>query len=159
MTWDNIGEATLEGFEGELVYDVAALLAWDFELRPYANFVCLTKYEDDETHNELQYISDFNMSYGVTVSDLNGLSANLNFAYMGKQYVTDYESGWPYQEIRKGGFTVVNLTISKEILALGEQGGLTLRGEIRNLFEKNYEYVKGYPMPGRSFFMGMRYDY
>jgi len=159
MTWDNIGEATLEGFEAEFSYDVAALLTWDFELRPYTNFVCLTKYEDDETHDELQYMSDFNLSYGITVSDLNGLSANLNFAYMGKQYVTDYESGWPYQEIRKGGFTVVNLTISKEILDLGEQGGLTLRGEIQNLFEKNYEHVKGYPMPGRSFFMGMRYDY
>jgi len=36
---------------------------------------------------------------------------------------------------------------------------VTLIGEIQNLFGKDYEYVQGYPMPGRMFFLGMRYDF
>ncbi len=31
--------------------------------------------------------------------------------------------------------------------------------EIRNLFDENYAYVKGYPMPGINFYMGLRWDY
>ncbi|MDY7039136.1 MAG: TonB-dependent receptor, partial [Thermodesulfobacteriota bacterium] len=61
--------------------------------------------------------------------------------------------------IVKGGFTVANFTISKRILDFKEFGGLTLKGKIQNLFDKDYEYVKGYPMPGRSFFLGLKYDF
>ena len=28
-----------------------------------------------------------------------------------------------------------------------------------NLFDEDYHYAKGYPMPGRSFYLGMRYDF
>ena len=38
-------------------------------------------------------------------------------------------------------------------------GDLTLKVEIENLFDKDYEYADDYPMPGRSFFLGLRYDY
>ena len=36
---------------------------------------------------------------------------------------------------------------------------MTLDTGINNLFDKEYEYVKGYPMPGRNFYVGIRYNY
>ncbi len=158
-SWRNIGKAEMQGLEGDFSYDIGAPFAWDFEVRPYASFVYLTKYKDEETDKDLKYTSDLHLSYGIRFSGLKDLSANLNFAYIGEQKITDYESGWPYPVIQKGGFTVANFTISKKILDTGKYGGLTLKGEIQNLFDKDYEYVKGYPMPERSFFLGLRYDF
>ncbi len=159
-TWDNIGKATMQGLEGAFKCDIGVLFEWSLEVKPFVNFVYMTEYEDEETRDDLKYISDLNLSYGIVVSDGKGFSSKLNFAYTGKQTVDDYEGGaWPTPEIRKGGFTVANFTIEKEILNFNEYGALTLKGEIINLFDKNYSYVKGYPMQGRSFFFGMRYDY
>lgn len=158
-SWKNVGKAEIEGVEGDFSYDIGAYFAWDFKVKPYVSFVYLTEYKDKETDKDLQYTSDLHMSYGITASELYGFSANLNFAYTGKQWITDYESGWPYQVIEKDSFTVANFTISRKILDTEKYGGLTLGGEIQNLFGKDYAYVKGYPMPGRSFFLGLRYDF
>ena len=162
-TWHNIGKAEMAGFEGELSYDIGTFFDWDFQLKPYANFVRLTKYEDKETDEDLKYISDWNVSYGITLSDYNGLSANLNIAYVGKQYIDDWRNAgpptWTAPVIEKGSFNFANLTISKKIVDTDNFGDLTLKGEIENLFDKDYEYVNDYPMPGRSFFLGLRYDY
>ena len=162
-TWHNIGKAEMSGFEGELSYDIGTLFDWDFQLKPYANFVRLTKYRDKEIHEDLKYISDWNVSYGITLSDYNGLSANLNIAYVGKQDIDDWRNAgpptWIAPVIEKGSFNVANLTISKKIVNTENFGDLTLKAEVENLFDKDYEYVKDYPMPGRSFFLGLKYDY
>ncbi len=158
-TWKNLGKAEMAGFEGELSYDIGTLFDWDFQLKPYANFVHLTKYKDKETDEDLTYTSDWHVSYGITISDYNGLSANLNIAYVGKHDIDDWRAGYPAPVIEKGCFQVANLTISKKIVDTEKFGGITLRGEIQNLFDKDYEYVNDYPMPGRSFFLGLRYDF
>jgi vitamin B12 transporter len=158
-TWENVGKAEISGFEGELSYDIGTLFDWDFQLKPYANFVRLTKYEDKETDEDLKYTSDWNVSYGITLSDYNGLTANLNIAYVGKQDINDYRAGYPAPVVEKGSFNVANLTISKNIVDTENFGDVTLKAEIKNLFDKDYEYVNDYPMPGRSFFLGLRYDY
>ncbi|MEA3435479.1 MAG: TonB-dependent receptor [Thermodesulfobacteriota bacterium] len=51
------------------------------------------------------------------------------------------------------------MTIAKKIVDTENFGDITLKAEIENLFDKDYEYVNDYPMPGRSFFLGLRYDY
>ena len=159
-TWKNIGKAQIDGVEIDLSCDVGALFGWDLELKPYANLVYLTRYEDKETHQDLKYTSDINLSYGITFSGFDGLSVNVNFAYTGKQDIDDWESGiYPAPVIKKGGFTVADFTISKRIVDFEDYGRFTLRGAIENLLDKEYEYVQGYPMPGRSFFLGLRYDY
>jgi len=162
-TWHNIGKAEMAGFEGELSYDIGSLFDWDFQLKPYTNFVRLTNYRDKENHEDLKYISDWNVSYGITLSDYNGLSANLNIAYVGKQDIDDWRNAgpptWTAPVIEKGSFNVANLTISKKIVDTENFGDVTLKAEIENLFDKDYEYVNDYPMAGRSFFLGLRYDY
>lgn len=156
-TWENIGSAVIEGVEGYLSFDMASYLGWGFELKPYASFVHLTRYEDLTNDRDLYYVSDSHVSYGITFSGVYGIVTNLNLSYTGEQTVQDWQRGFPAPVIKKGGFTVANFTITKEILKT-RYGKFSLRGEIRNLFDKDYEYVKGYPMPERSFFIGMRYD-
>ena len=159
-TWKNLGGATINGLEGDLSYDVGALFGWNFSLLPYARFVYLFKYEDDETHEDLKYTSDWNASCGITLSGLKGFSGNLNFAYVGKQKVDDWESGsYPVPEVTLGGFTVADLSLAYKIFEKKKYGTLTIKGDVRNLFDKEYAYVKGYPMPGRTFCGGLKYEF
>ncbi|MGB5259817.1 MAG: TonB-dependent receptor [Gammaproteobacteria bacterium] len=55
--------------------------------------------------------------------------------------------------IRVGGFAVYNV---RGTYQMGR--GLTLQGRIDNLFDKNYQTVSTYNTPGRSLFLGIRYD-
>lgn len=162
-TWENIGGATIEGFEGEVSYNIGNLFSWNFEVKPYVSFSYLTKYEDDQTGKDLNYTERENISYGIFLSNHNDLSASLNFTYTGSKFVDDWENtgppNWVAPVIEEGGFTVANLTVSKQIFDFKKYGGITLKGEIQNLFDKDYHYVKGYPMAGRSFYIGMRYDF
>ncbi len=145
--------------EGDLSYDVGTFFSWDYQVKPYVSFTYLTKYKDKEANEDLKYTSDWHVSYGITISDYDGLSANLSIAYVGKQDIDDWRAGYPAPVIEKGCFQVANLTISKKIVDTEKFGGITLSGEIQNLFDKDYEYVNDYPMPGRSFFLGLRYDF
>jgi vitamin B12 transporter len=160
QSYRNLGGATIAGLESEVSLDLGALRGWDFELRPYGSIVYLTKYEDDETGDDLLYTEDINAAWGLRFSDLNGLSAGLNFVYTGKKSVEDWEN-WsdPVTVVKKGGFTVADLTVSKRILDLKEHGRVTLKAAVTNLFDREYEYISGYPMPGRTFLVGLRYGY
>ncbi len=158
QTWENLGEATVAGLEFEMSHDFGAMLGLAYQVKPYATLTWLTEYEDEETGEDLQYTSDVTASYGLTVSNYDDFSANLNVAYFGDQDITDYENG-TYEVIELEGSSVVSLSLSKRILQTENHGSLSLTGEIENLLDEDYEYVQGYPMPGRSFFIGLRYDY
>lgn len=163
-TWENVSDATVSGWEGSLSCSIGRWLNWHWKIRPYINFTYLDEYEDDETDDDLHYVSDLLVSYGLSVSDFRGFSMRLNFAYTGEQDVEDWEDyDWMSmaepEVIEKGGFTAANLTVEKKIVDFSRFGGLTLRGEIRNLLDKDYAYVKGYPMPERSYLVGIEYRY
>ena len=38
-------------------------------------------------------------------------------------------------------------------------GDLVLRGEVGNVFDEDYAYVNGYPMPGRTVYLGLKWNY
>jgi vitamin B12 transporter len=159
QTWENIGDATIAGFEAELGYDLGIPFDWAWEVRPYLNMTILTKYEDESTGEDLQYISGVNSSAGLVLNNGDGVFCRLNVAYGGSQDVTDYESGYPYQDVELASYTVTDLTASWRFYENDQVGAFTLRGEVRNLFDEDYAYVKGYPMPGRGLYAGLRWDY
>ncbi|RLB11469.1 MAG: TonB-dependent receptor, partial [Deltaproteobacteria bacterium] len=157
-TWENIGSAVIEGVEGSFSFDIGAYFGWDFQLKPYASFVHLTRYEDLTNDRDLYYVEDSHVAYGITFSGKYGIIANLNLSYTGEQTIQDWSKGiFPAPVVKKGGFTVANFTVTKEVFST-KYGRFSLRGEIRNLFDKDYEYVKGYPMPERSFFVGLKFE-
>lgn len=158
-TWDNLEEVTVSGFEGSFSHDLATWWDLDWRIKPYVSFTYLTEYENKETGEDLKYTSDLLISYGVSVSDYDGFSARLNVGHTGEQYIDDHESGYPAPVVEKEEFSVANLTVEKRLVDFNSVGDLALRGEIDNLFNRDYSYVKGYPMPGRNFALSLKYTY
>jgi vitamin B12 transporter len=159
QTWKNLGDATIAGFEAELAYDLGMPLGWAWEVRPYLNMTVLTRYEDDRTGEDLQDISGVNYSAGIVLNNGDGIFCRLNVAYAGNQDIINYESSYPYQNTTLESSTVTDLTASWRFYENTHTGAFTLRGEVRNLFDEDYAYVKGYPMPGRGLYAGLRWDY
>lgn len=160
QSWDNIGDATVAGLELEVSYDLGEPMGLEWEVRPYLNATFLTDNEDEETGEDLKYISDTNLSTGLVVSDGNGTFCRFNLAYYSSQTVEDWESGiYPAPTYELDSITVADLTAAWKFLESEQHGDFTVRGEIQNLFDQDYTYVKGYPMPGVSFFLSLRWDY
>ena len=159
-SWTNLGSASISGFEGELAFDFGQKMNWPYEVKPYLSFTWLTEMEDNVSGDDLKYISKKQASFGIAVSDYNGLSARLNVAYTGEQKVEDWESGaYPTPVVTLDDFFVTDLVISKRVYQSDKAGAFTVRGEARNIFDEDYAYVKGYPMPGRGFFVGLNWAY
>lgn len=160
QTWENLGEATISGFETELGYDLGELLAWDWELRSYINLTYLTQYKDKETGDDLLYISAANVATGIVTGNGAGTFCRLNFTYTGSQDVQDWETEiYPAPVDQLESVIVTDLTAAYRFLETAQYGTLTVKGKVTNLFDEDYAYVKGYPMPGRGFFISLRWDY
>ncbi|MCW5213472.1 TonB-dependent receptor, partial [Desulfobulbus sp. TB] len=159
-TWKNLGDVTISGVEGEFSYDLGVLMDWEWEVRPYFNITLLTKFEDESTGEDLRYVSGTTLAAGLVVSDGDGISCRLNVAHAGEQDVEDWESGaYPTPVITLDASTVKNLTTSWRFYEDDQLGAFTLQGKFDNLFDKDYAYIKGYPMPGQSFFASLRWNY
>ena len=158
-TWKNLGDATIAGFETELSYDIGIPLNLAWEVSPYLNMTILTTYDDESTGEDLQHTSGLNYSAGLAVNNGAGLFGRLNMAYTGSQDVIDYEAFYPYPVVSQDSSIVTDLTASWRFYKNEGMGAITLRGEIRNILDEEYAYVMGYPMPGRSFYAGLRWDY
>jgi vitamin B12 transporter len=156
--YKNVNGATISGLEGSLKMDVAQLLGWSsWQLTPYASFTVLDDYTDEENHTNLQYTSEWTASYGLRLANPDtGFSSGLNFSYNSEQNITDYAGTG---KTTLDGFTTVDLVVSKTLLSFDKYGDLAVKAEIRNLFDEVYEVVQGYPMPGRSFYVGLKYAF
>lgn len=167
------GKAVYAGLEFGLGVDVGKAFDQEFSLRPYGNLTVMTQRKNEDHRPDfmvaqdpdtLPYVPKMTASYGLSFSHPGvDLSATLNASYIGKAYSKDwnYYSGSPtYGEYRKfGDFTVVDLSVQKGLLDIEGKGRLELRAEVNNIFDKDYAYTMDYPMPGRNFYVGLRYTY
>jgi len=159
-TWLNQGSATLSGLEVEVSYDLGVPLNLAWEVKPYLNLTLLAKYEDNATGEDLLYVSGSNYAAGLAVSDGERWSGRLNVAYTGSQPVQDWEAlVYPVPVVTLDSFVVADLVASYRFLESDRYGKWSLRGEVRNLLDEDYGYVLGNPMPGRSIFAGLRWEY
>ncbi len=156
-SYTNLGSASISGIEAALSYDMGAPLRWSWEVRPFVDMTWLTRYEDDATGEDLTYMSDVTLSSGLAFGDKDKFSGRFNVTYTGPQMVDDWEDTSTVVEL--GSFVVADLTLSYRFLRSEKLGDFTVRGELRNLFDEDYAYVKGYPMPGRSAFVGLKWEY
>jgi len=159
-SWVNLGSASIDGFELEASYDLGVPLNLAWEIRPYLNMTLLGNYEDEATGADLLYISGTTYSAGLVVADGSSWFCRLNVAYTGTQDVQDWQAEtYPVPVVELGSFTVADLVASYRFLTSERYGNWTVRGEIRNIFDEEYGYVLGNPMPGRSFFGGLRWEF
>lgn len=159
-SWINLGSAAIDGFELEASYDLGVPMNLAWEVRPYLNMTLLTKYEDETTGEDLLYISGTSASAGLVVSDGGDWFCRLNVAYSGSQDVQDWEAAvYPVPVVELDSFVVADLVASYRFFNSERYGNWTVRGEVRNIFDQDYAYVLGNPMPGRGFFAGLRWEF
>jgi len=156
-SFTNLGSASISGIEAALSYDIGVPLHWAWEVRPFVDMTWLNRYEDDATGEDLTYMSDITLSTGLSFADGAGFSGRVNFTYTGPQQVDDWED--TYTVVELDSFVVTDLTLSYRFLRSEKYGDYTVRGELRNLFDEDYAYVKGYPMPGRSVWAGLKWEW
>ncbi|MBA3013271.1 MAG: TonB-dependent receptor [Proteobacteria bacterium] len=155
--YKNIEGATISGMEATLAWDIGSLFGWSYELSPYVSFTALTEYTDESTGKDLQYTPEWTASYGLRFSQTDhGFSSRLNFSHIGQQDIFDYEGTGATS---LGRYTVADLMISKQFFSFEKYGSVNLNAEITNLFNESYAVVQGYPMPGRSFYAGLKYTF
>lgn len=154
------GKTKYRGMEAQAGVDVGEFFEWPFLLRPYLNLTRLFTYKDASGHT-LQNVRDTDLAYGLNFQYPSiGLEADLRFTYFGHQKETNYNTyEYPNPVVRTGGFTTADFFISKTLWEWEKAGTVKVTGEVRNIFDKEYSTMLGYPMPGRSFFLGLRYDY
>jgi vitamin B12 transporter len=164
------GKIWYKGFEGYASYDIGEAFDWPVKLRPYVNFTALTERKASRGSqwaseaglgNKVPNVSDLDVGYGVNFSHPGiGFEADLRFTYMGHQYnYADHDpvtNGAIYK--RNGGTTIADLFLSQKIHS-SDKGTFSAFGEIRNIGDVRYDAFLGYPQPGRSFFVGLRYDF
>ncbi len=159
FTYENIGSATVSGIEAELS-KIFAIDSSSWTLEPYAEYTYLLRYRDNETSENLLFTPQWNASTGLRVHDGRGFNGAFNLAYTGKTFVQNWETGYG-EVVPKGGFAVADLSVSKKFPFGGKSvkgSGITVKAEINNLFDRDYQYVIGYPMPGRTFIFGLKAD-
>lgn len=153
------GSIFYNGFEGLISIDLGELFEWDFVLRPYFNFTKMFSYNNTDG-DKLYNIRDFVAGYGVNFSYPElGTDLDLRFNYLGYQKELAFDANYIASKRREGGKTVMDIFLSQKIFELEEGGKFTIKAEVRNLTNEEYSYRYDYPMPGRSFYVGLRYDY
>ncbi|MCG8632335.1 MAG: TonB-dependent receptor [Desulfobacterales bacterium] len=156
-SWENVGKARIQGFEGDFGWDIARTFHWGFSLRPYVSLTWLTEYKDREDGSDLKYTPDLMTSYGIVFSGFNGFSCRLNATYTGGKRADDWINNTG--EFTQGSHTVVDFSLSQVLMETEKRGKLSLNAGINNMLDEDYEYVHGFPMPERNFYLGVRYTY
>jgi vitamin B12 transporter len=157
-TWVNLDGISLSGLEGYAEY-AHTVGAWPrpLILRPYANWIYYfeRKNEDNYTAEALRtdvvpYIADFSMTLGLGAELENLAGLNANVRYQGRQIIETFDPvTFDVLGQRKSSLFIAAVRLWT---TPWERWKLYL--EVDNLFDRDYEFVDGYPMPGRTVVAG-----
>lgn len=167
----NLTGAVINGVEFTVSADLGQAMGEEFELRPYLNLTYLTKRKNkDETtvrdvgSDTLLDTPKLTANYGLTfVQPAYGFMANINAKYYGGSLGADYRLGspsWPNTRyVYSDNGTVVDLSLEKKLFNFNDCNSLSLRAEVNNIFDDKNEAYLDYPDAGRSFYVGLKYNY
>ncbi len=155
-TYKNVDGATYKGWELKAAYNFEA---FSMRFKPFVNVLGYftkeiedSRYENQIRTDEVPYVSDWNLTGGWEVEKKNTFLIKFSTIYVGPQKVIEWNWTKPnYGQAKdKGGFTICNLKIrlfpiKNTVISFG----------VENLFDKKYSFVDYYPMPGRTYKMGV----
>ncbi len=156
------GTTEIRGIEGNISYDLGEAFGWDFMIRPYMTFTHMLDYKEGSTNKDVARIRDWVAGFGINYSHPSiGLDVDLCVTYLGEQY--DYLR-WDYANNQPvfgydGDYYVVDLSIMKTLYETEDMGKFSAKLDLRNLTDEQYNYCVDYPMPGRSFFLSLIWNY
>lgn len=147
----NIAEAESKGIELFL------------SARIFESITINTNYTYNKTKDNYSLSDDFNKRLlrrpqdqffiNINYQPNDDLNLNTQIKYSGKRDDKDF-SFYPAQRVLMNDYTLVNLSASYKLLDY-----LQLTGRIENVFNKDYEEVLFYGTLGRSFYLGMNFNF
>jgi outer membrane receptor for ferrienterochelin and colicin len=149
------GTTRYRGLEAVLDWSAGHAFGWkNIDLKPYVSLTRMFEFKNSDTGQKTSNVADLSLSYGLSWRDSGrGLIASVDATYYGHKY-----PHYTTEQIRYGGETVVDFHLAKDIYNRGTQR-LVLKVDITNLTDKYYETQRNYPEAGRTFMVGLRYEY
>ena len=159
QTFKNVDGATLQGIEANISYDVGLAAGLNLSIGPFSNITYHTRYSSKDSleiskyGKTLLYTPKWTGAFGIKAGK-ERWDVRLIANYTGDEKVQDWNRSSPTygKAIDKGDFTVVNLKGSYRPVK-----NLEITASVENLFDRAYEYVQYYPMPGRTFVGGVKW--
>ena len=159
-TYKNVNGAIFSGIEGHVNYQIPFPYADWIRLNTYANFIYFTQREiEDDSYvqtlgsSTMPYVPEASATGGIRCS-FNGKSdLQFNVSYFGPQVVQDwdYTSSSYSKAVDKSGFPLFSMRVDFHPLNF-----FNLYLAMDNLFNRQYSFVDGYPMPGRTVRVGLQ---
>jgi outer membrane cobalamin receptor len=137
----NVAKAYTQGIEVEFIHQITQRLSQS------ANYTYLYSAGEEENENRYEiapYKPQNRVNWRINYSHNSGLNIGLGAEYVGEQW-----SGAGRTGDRLPAYLLFNLRIAQKIRSL--EAYITLD----NIFDRKYETVFGYPMPGRTIMAGI----
>lgn len=151
----NIASSESRNFLLNFVYSQQLSEQLELELTSGINFINSKKtnesFQGDPTKNKyLPYLPLESIKLGLMI-DYKNLGINLFYTHTGKRF-SDFENKKPM-----GTFNILdgNLTFNTSLWEIKS----TLKFEVNNITNTNYQTISGYPMPLRNFFLTLSINY
>jgi len=141
--YKNISKAVTEGLEFLLSAEVSNNLTLN------ASYT-FTDTEDKRTGKDLLLRPRDKYAINIDYSFSNRSNIGLDVIYIGDRYDTDYSSNLPVR-VKLKEYVRVDLAANYDI-----NKNIQIFGRIENIFDEDYEEVKGYGTPGISAYAGLK---
>ena len=140
-----VPEAYSQGIELEFMHQITLGLSQTIN---YTYVHSAGKGEGEDKYEIAPYKPHNRVNYRINYSHHSGLSAGLAAEYMSEQWSGAGKTGDRLQE-----YLLFNLRITKKIRSLEVYASLD------NIFDKKYQTVFGYPLPGRTIVGGISWKF
>ncbi|MBM9538443.1 TonB-dependent receptor plug domain-containing protein [Desulfobulbus alkaliphilus] len=149
-TYTNHGDATIAGFEIGAEWILGQTFNLPFDASLWSNMAFNTEKEDEQTGEDLLYISDYEVKSGLNLG-YAGVRAQLSHVLVGSQMITNFDT---FMNEEKGTFSFWDLTVRYRFA-----GSWEINGSILNLFDQEVEWARGYIMPERNYRIGLTWNF
>lgn len=142
----NLGDYDVRGVEASLQHRVTDY--WSL----FAGVTLL-----DATLDTLPYAPDASFSFGSTL-EADGWRLSVDAQHQTSMFVlNEARADGAVNTQKVDGFTVVNARLAYALEPLGKRGEVYVA--VENLFDADYQYRPGYPMPGTSAQVGVNFNF
>jgi outer membrane cobalamin receptor len=142
MTWEaqNVASANISGYEIGLNYQ------FNNNLKAFINYTGLRAI-DDSTGKYLVYRPVEQHNWGIQYNDPSGNSAGILMRHVGERYDNSDNSR------NVDAYTVTDIKCGIKIMPQ-----MQIELGVDNFFNEEYQDTYDYPMPGRIYTFGIKYD-
>jgi vitamin B12 transporter len=155
----NEGKQYVAGLEFNLRYDGSIdVMGVPFNISPYFNMEYLTERSNrgnrlgNDTTARTKYLPEYTGVAGINFA-WRIFSLDVNMEFVGRQLTEDYST--PSYELKTfDAFNIFNARFTVEPVEK-----LFVYAGVNNMEDKRYGYKPEYPMPGRTFYGGVRFEF